>query len=74
MSEPPRPTDPQLPRTVWIVVSDAGYPAYFLGYGRTKRELKLAYSRNFGGDLEVAGYRVVKVTMDTAPAGARSYR
>ncbi len=50
----------------WIAVATSGQPAFFLGYALTKRALKQAYSEKYHGDLEVAGYRAVKVRVQDA--------
>jgi hypothetical protein len=59
----------QCPLNAWIAVSESGYPALFLGYWLTRKQLKAHYSDRFPAEEErhgakafdKAGYRAVNV-------------
>jgi len=54
------------PVTAWIALSAYGYPAYFLGYYRTRAELVRAYTDLYGGAFKDAGYQPTKVRITKA--------
>jgi hypothetical protein len=51
----------------WIALSAYGHPAPFIGLAFTRTELKKEYSARFHGDLEIAGYRALKVRVAEKP-------
>lgn len=55
---------PLKPFTAWIALSAYGYPALFLGYYRTRKELTTHYRELYGGAFKNAGYKPCKVRIE----------
>ena len=51
---------------VWIAISEAGYPAPFIGYAYQRKMLSLEYERLHGCKPQEHGYRLVKVRLSEA--------